>query len=206
MRRVLFDLSAVASVGVCIAAVIISVRTYARPVRYENRHRWITQTRSMSSRALSAESNSGGLELSLHIGDTGPPPIFNGHKFEYHAFNGTTWTTPKREYPTFALPLPASSYQFAAGHSFISYERWGFGFAYRVADDADGSWTRDVACFFPFGAVEALLMMIPLRCAAVNVQRRKRRRSGLCLFCGYDIRASPDRCPECGTQIKGDRI
>ena len=48
------------------------------------------------------------------------------------------------------------------------------------------------------------LMILPLAWAIATCQRKWRRRKwvpGLCPVCGYDLRASNDRCPECGTPI-----
>jgi hypothetical protein len=49
-----------------------------------------------------------------------------------------------------------------------------------------------------------LILTFPLAWVGVRIWVRpslqeRRRRLGLCPTCGYDVRASPERCPECGT-------
>ena len=56
----------------------------------------------------------------------------------------------------------------------------------------------------PFWPIAWLFAMPPAIAWQRRRLRRRRQRRGLCARCGYDLRASPGRCSECGFQVATD--
>jgi hypothetical protein len=119
---------------------------------------------------------------------------------------GGTWIMQRRVPLSFKpgrTIYPSDGYANLAG--IRQYAR-GAGFAW-VRTEAGPPGPRDTA---PRLGTDATIVVLPLWFLAVVFgvgpaiaatrwrRRRRERRRGLCQRCGYDLRASPDRCPECG--------
>jgi hypothetical protein len=76
------------------------------------------------------------------------------------------------------------------------------GFEYE-ASRADPKQARQLYLFIPYWFPLTAAALLPAWWATAAVRRRLRPRRDAgarpCDGCGYDLRATPDRCPECGT-------
>jgi hypothetical protein len=61
---------------------------------------------------------------------------------------------------------------------------------------AETQWTVPLWVLVPVFAV------LPIRCAVLRRRDRLRVAAAVCVRCGYDLRASRGRCPECGEAIR----
>jgi hypothetical protein len=88
---------------------------------------------------------------------------------------------------------------FYCGHRRFRFAIPGFGsqFSYLAQSKGTGaSFTASTQVNFPYWVAVGGLAMPALVYLAIWKRRKK---SGCCAVCGYDLRASPERCPECGT-------
>jgi hypothetical protein len=62
-------------------------------------------------------------------------------------------------------------------------------------------WGREGVADFPFWFASLIAVTILFVCLKYR-RSFSRYGAGLCAHCGYDLRATPDRCPECGKTVE----
>jgi hypothetical protein len=73
------------------------------------------------------------------------------------------------------------------------------GFAYARIDYNGGNIRR--ALYLPHWAMFLAAALLPADWLRRTIRQRRQQKTGLCPECGYDLRATPDRCPECGAAV-----
>ena len=114
---------------------------------------------------------------------------FNRPVAEFDVYEGGVWVWVTRKVP----PSGSSTAEYWANHH-DALRRSGirfFGIRYlQIGGEHIGR--------LPFWTLAGLAGVLPLTRVIRRLGRGRGARAGLCPSCGYDLRATPERCPECG--------
>jgi hypothetical protein len=203
LARILLNAATVVSLALCLAAAVLWWRGRQGIVE-----RWFAA--APAARAVSVTLVRDRVTI-LFLGgwpaDRRPAPAYQRADPNDHGLRPVLWTyfSPWTKDVTLTERRGPGGLEWARGRMFVSFRPDG-----QPADMDDGvSRGEDnritVTCrqlTLPHWATVPPLSVLPLaRAAALAFQRRRRRRRcrlGLCTTCGYDLRATPTRCPECG--------
>jgi hypothetical protein len=174
LARRLFAVCAALSLLLCVAVSVLWARSYAPPAR--DYQRWYVDVR---------------------------PVGCVGRVFHHRGLVVVQWLEGRLT-PEGRADIPRGV---SVGSGFLNYRnRVSFQLNRPTAASApppsrSTRWARHGTLVFPHWLAVAVLAVLPAAWGILRLRARRaarRARAGLCLACGYDLRASPDRCPECG--------
>jgi hypothetical protein len=187
IRTVLCALSLLLSIGACVLWVRGRSGTDRLSVSYD-RYR---ADRSAASDTIELTSNRL-LWLAAYGGQVGP---YNGNVWGYYIRADRSGGRPKMEYNHWNYETGPFTYRGDDGGEGWGPLRWGFRKRTKAQDGDDFVSIRIGLSHW----LVALIFLVPPALRVYRYQKSRRaRKLGLCPGCGYDLRASPERCPECG--------
>jgi hypothetical protein len=152
------------------------------------------------------ESDGGkGLRYSSRTVSFHPSVVYVGWGFVRHADGSRVGYTGQLNRNVWRLKSERNEYPSQWNSGFAhQYLRWAFlrlGYWAEDRPARDGTPRGSYILIVPEWALIAMFLGWPLMWARGVLRRRQRERwavEGRCRRCGYDLRGSPGRCPECG--------
>ena len=188
MKRRLFNVLAAVSLLLAIAACCVWVRSWYLTDIVGFEHDWITSVNGTATWKIMAKSSRGDTTVFLIRSDMGPPPP---HQITTHGYKSRY----QREWQHYPIQYDL----FPAIRAYYHPHRlMGFAYLRRVESFTAPAWMIMTAATLPTFALVVVFALLPLWRVCTAVAQRRRVLGNHCVQCGYDLRASPGRCPECG--------
>jgi len=186
LRRSLIESITLLSLGLCIGVAVLWVRSYGGADS-------ISRRTPASADAFQITHESQELQVSR-----GCARYLARHDTYYHHGAVDLATLPVAHLPTWSYFRYGPGFageqtpQSRSTWNRLGFATWRDGWMSSFADNTRQVWAM------PLWPLAALFAAVPVARIASLLRRRARVRQGLCRRCGYDLRASPTRCPECG--------
>jgi hypothetical protein len=194
VRRRLVNLLTAISLLLCVATMVLWARSYSGASSISR-----TQVRSNDGRGTKNRTHEIQLGVGqirfvirdqtvLHIGRFNPP------------WNGQLPSTRPADMTAHWSYIPRGTTSIGEIEPGSVWDRLGFnrrtsGWVTSSASVDYRTWT------IPIWLLTLLLAVPPALRAPGIYSQRQRKLLGQCIACGYDLRATPDRCPECGAIV-----
>lgn len=189
----------------CLATTVFWIRSYWA-MDFFGRMTFVDRSDGPQSITIGIASGRGG--IGYWNSDTRYPP---GVKFTKHRVSWQSWlqqqdgrlrwrVLEELQYPFMRSPQkPADRFGFFVVHiNSTAPPPW-------ALDGSQLRYWHEVVVVAPYWFVLAIMGFWPAVYFGVRIYRdmktTRRKRYGLCVNCGYDLRASNDKCPECGAEI-----